>query len=242
MANLHSQYASGNQFTAGAIVGSSLGISGANAIVDRLNSISDDDGSYSNLSAGTEISIDNGSVVNNTFTLVAGEGIDIAAGSVISAEDATTSNKGVASFNSSDFAVSTGAVSLKNKTSYWSNRGIGWQRETETQDYHFDQYGMLQADSTGDYYLNVHLPHGAVVTSCVVYAQSAGSWQLLRQVPGGGTSGDTTMATAAANSADSSISSATIDNATYAYHLYIASVVTGNALRGARITYTTDYI
>ena len=41
----------------------------------------------------------------------AGEGIDIASG-VISGEDATTTNKGIASFNSSDFSVSSGAVSL----------------------------------------------------------------------------------------------------------------------------------
>lgn len=39
MAELHSQYTSGNQFPAGAISGSVLGVSGLNPIVDRLNSI-----------------------------------------------------------------------------------------------------------------------------------------------------------------------------------------------------------
>ena len=45
-------------------------------------------------------------------SFTAGEGIDIS-GSTISAEDATVSNKGIASFNTNHFTVSSGAVSIK---------------------------------------------------------------------------------------------------------------------------------
>jgi hypothetical protein len=40
-----------------------------------------------------------------------GEGIDISSG-VISGEDASTTNKGIASFNSSRFTVTSGAVDI----------------------------------------------------------------------------------------------------------------------------------
>jgi len=58
---------------------------------------------------------------SNSVLMEAGEGIDIvrqANGSLtFSGEDATTSNKGIASFSSSDFVVSSGAVSLDDNIS-----------------------------------------------------------------------------------------------------------------------------
>jgi hypothetical protein len=58
-------------------------------------------------------------------TLTAGEGLDVtnASGSItISAEDATVSNKGIASFATAIFDVSSGAVSIKDSTT--SVKGI----------------------------------------------------------------------------------------------------------------------
>ena len=62
-------------------------------------------------SAGT-ITYTGPSATETRAHLSAGEGIDFSAG-VISGENASTSNKGVASFSSTDFNVSSGAVSLK---------------------------------------------------------------------------------------------------------------------------------
>ena len=71
------------------------------------------DGSLSYSSATGIITYTGPSATEVRAHISAGEGIDFASG-VISGEDATTSNKGIASFSSTNFSVSSGAVSIAN--------------------------------------------------------------------------------------------------------------------------------
>ena len=67
-----------------------------------------------------DVTSDSGTIAidldSETFTIAGGEGIDTSATGntvTIAGEDASTSNKGIASFSSDNFAVSSGAVTIK---------------------------------------------------------------------------------------------------------------------------------
>jgi len=95
--------------------------------------------------------------------------------------------------------------------------------------------------NSGSYYLvaAVFLPHGAVVTSAIVYgnASAASKVWLLKRLTFSDKSNDT-MATADINTADSSVSFATIDNSLYSYFFATDILDAEDQVWGAIITYT----
>mgnify|MGYP001351885841 CR=1 FL=1 len=96
----------------GAVTGNVTGNLSGNVtgnVTGTVSSLSNHD--TGDLSEGTNLYFTN---ARAQAAISAGEGIDISAGS-ISGEDATTTNKGIASFNTTDFTVSGGAVSLKDE-------------------------------------------------------------------------------------------------------------------------------
>ena len=138
-------------------------------------------------------------------------------------------------------ALNVGGAFTNSKTSYRSIAGTGFV--TDDADKLYDNSGtMLITGAVARIMANVELPHGAVVTKAVVYgANSDETYTLYRNTINSQT-GFTAMASAAVGTEDTSIASATIDNNLYKYYLYIGGSESGDSIRSARITYTTNWI
>jgi len=200
------------------------------------------------LTAPTYVTLSNDADLVNERVATPGEGIDFTDGGanstlIISGEDASTTNKGIASFNSSDFSTSSGVVSLNSKTSYASIPGAAF-----TENFYQDQYttggvGTFAVSSFGGDPLlwgAIQIPNGAVVTGATVEgSDNTNTWVLYRMTLT--TAALSSMATANVDTEDTTISDATIDNSTYAYIFRVTAGV-NDIVYGARVKYTTDYV
>ena len=133
---------------------------------------------------------------------------------------------------------------IASKTSYYSINPTDFTFGNPSFDValYFGAHFKCTADNR-TFYAPVHLPHGAVVTACVIYGNAGATsqaWGLTRSPKDSG--GVTFMAAANVDTEDTSISSATIDNLNYNYFTKITDLDTNDEIYGGTITYTTNYI
>ena len=128
-------------------------------------------------------------------------------------------------------------------TLFWSASGVNFipnNPDIDNIGYDDNSFGELNI-SAGTPFFNcaVNLPEGAVITEvqCLGNVGTTDeTWTLLRNNFAGGTA--ETLATAAFNTADTSISNATIDNQNKIYWIRTTAMTSSDIIYGAKITYT----
>jgi len=145
-------------------------------------------------------------------------------------------------FNITDFSVSQGVVSLKNKTSYAILPGCAFISDSpDVQDITVDIDVLANANGI-KFIAPIQLPHGARMKAAVVTGNiSDETWELI--VINRTTSGSATIASGNINTEDTSIlgTNVTVNNETLGYLFRTSTLDTTDRIYGARITYTTDY-
>ena len=137
---------------------------------------------------------------------------------------------------SGDLTVS-GGITISSQTRYYSLSPHDFVARQETEDFYRYPAKVKVTTSGTQFFAPVHLPHGAVVTEVKIYgSDSSETWGLYRVGRDGVTY--STMASANLNSADTSISYATIDNYNYAYHIIVSALESGEEIDGGYIKYT----
>jgi len=123
-------------------------------------------------------------------------------------------------------------------TFYWSCSGVNFKPNDTTDEAVFDDGVLALNSANGWVTAPVFLPHGAVVTACVVYGDLTGvnAWRLRRINISSQALSD--LAGANVNTEDTTITNATIDNSVYGYYIDIAAIVNTDLIYGVRITYT----
>jgi hypothetical protein len=107
-------------------------------------------------------------------------------------------------------------------------------------DIDYDSSGCISITYDNIYLVaHINLPHGAIVTGCVVYGLTGSPvpvWQLNRH-PIDELNGNN-MCSGAINNEDTTISTPNIDNSQYAYFILISTLMPDDIIYGARISYT----
>lgn len=230
--------------------GTGISTLGANNDITITSTHASDDGSsHADVATNTsDIATINGSFVR---TNVAGDGIDVsgATGNVtISAEDSTAGNKGIVIVSAGagiSVGYASGTATITNTfaggTSYWSCSGVNFVAQSSTDAYNYSSNTAKynSNDASQQAFANVNLPNGAVVTSVEVTGNdSAEQYELRRVLISDGVSGSRMAGLTNMNTADTSISDATIDNSLYAYYLQTSALDATDEVWGAVIAYT----
>ena len=193
-------------------------------------------------------------ITNDGVTsIVAGDGIDrdSATGAVtISGEDSTAGNKGIVIVNAGagiSVSYASGTATVTNTfaggTSYWSCPGTNFiprimgRTSGKEVDYNVDGVADAQENAT-NFQAPVFLPNGAVITSIVVNGNISDETYELYSIILSSSSNETMISTTNFNTANSSISFATVDNSTRAYYITTSSLDATDEIYGATITYT----
>ena len=138
-------------------------------------------------------------------------------------------------------------VAIKTGTHYWSCGGSqfhGILPATQNIEYgepwnDGEEWVKTNQDNV-QFIASVHLPDGAVITSCIVYGNAgaaAETWQLNRQNINW-PDGVAVMGSANINTADNTIANSTVDNSLYQYFISTSMLDIDDRIDGARITYT----
>jgi len=208
MAELYSQYASGVQFTAGTIVGSALGTSGINAVVDRLNSIS------------TADNLVNGSIISGTNVNIFVSGIESL------------------KLSGTSLVIHTSGGIVKGGSQNYGFPGASFMDIGGTNVTWQSTFGYLGIQAAAvRVTAPISLPDKAILNSAVVYGDAAGETWSLEFTAHTGSASETTIASANIQTVDTTITH-TIDNATNRYWIDTSTLDSGARVFGGNINYS----
>lgn len=130
-------------------------------------------------------------------------------------------------------------VAIRKGIRYWTCTGpkfAAGNPDTDAMFYDTDEGRYISEANGQEAICSVELPHGAVVTSVIVYGDFTNQWYLSKWKRA--TDEYFVMANAAANAPDNTIDEATIDGSNDYLFLVCYGVDNGKTIKGAKITYT----